>query len=159
MIGHVSLEEQIDEDFRRARGRAFLRRVRARLRNDPASDRLLPFEEFGTTLRGSSRVRLGRREVPAEKVVGSVGRYSDFDRAFLPAKASLGTRWKRVDRAYHRAEELPPVGLYKIGDAYFVLDGNHRVSVARYHGVETIDAEVVELRARTPADAALVEAV
>ena len=56
-----------------------------------------------------------------------------------------------MDRAYYRSEELPPVSLYKIGEAYFVEDGNNRVSVARYHGVEMIDAEVVELRARKPA--------
>ena len=41
------------------------------------------------------------------------------------------------------------MSLYKIGDAYFVRDGNHRVSVARYHGVATIDAEVVEIRGHT----------
>jgi hypothetical protein len=56
----------------------------------------------------------------------------------------VGERWKRIDRAFHRGEELPPVSLYKIGDSYFVADGNHRVSVARYHGVEWIDAEVTE---------------
>jgi hypothetical protein len=53
-------------------------------------------------------------------------------------------RWKRIDRAYHRGEELPPVSLYKVGGFYFVLDGHHRVSVASYHGVEWIDAEVTE---------------
>jgi hypothetical protein len=55
----------------------------------------------------------------------------------------------------HRSEELPPVSLFKIGDAYFVNDGNHRVSVARQQGVEMIDAEVVELRSRVPIDSAL----
>jgi hypothetical protein len=58
----------------------------------------------------------------------------------------VGERWKRIDRAFHRGEELPPVSLYKIGDSYFVADGNHRVSVVRYHGVEWIDAEVTEFR-------------
>lgn len=146
MIGYMSLEEQIDKDFARARRKAFLRRIGARLRND-SSDRLLPFEETSAAPRALNGFPLGRREVPVEKIVGSVGRYSDFDGAFLPARASVGTRWKRVDQAFHRGEELPPVNLYKIGDAYFVLDGNHRVSVARYHGVETIDADVVEFGA------------
>ena len=68
----------------------------------------------------------------------------------MPAKASVGERWKRIDRAFHRGEEFPPVSLYKIGHSYFVLDGNHRVSVARYHGVETIDVEVTELHALLP---------
>jgi hypothetical protein len=98
---------------------------------------------------------LGMRVVPVAKIVGSVGRHRDFDRAFLPSKPSLGERWKRIDQAILRAEELPPVSLYKIGDAYFVRDGNHRVSVARQQGVEMIDAEVVELRSRVPVDSAL----
>ena len=78
-----------------------------------------------------------------------MGRYQHFDRNFMPKKTSLQSKWKRVDRAFVRGEELPPVSLYKIGDSYFVEDGNHRVSVARYQGVEMIDAEVVELM--TPA--------
>jgi hypothetical protein len=94
----------------------------------------------------SSKVRLGLRVVPTEKIVGSVGRHRDFDRDFLPAKAGVEEKWKRVDRAFHLGKDLPPVALYKVGGAYFVEDGNHRVSVARYQGVEWIDAEVVELR-------------
>ena len=62
----------------------------------------------------------------------------------MPTKASSEERWKRVDRAFHRGEELPPVTLYKVGSFYFVLDGHHRVSVASYHGVEWIDAYVTE---------------
>ena len=57
-------------------------------------------------------------------------------------------RWKRVDRALLRGEELPPVSLYKLGERYFVEDGNHRVNVARYHGVEMIEAEITEFRPR-----------
>src|SRR5918993_4183532 len=72
--------------------------------------------------------------------------------AFLPSKGDLSTRWRRIDKMMHRAEELPPISLYKIGDAFFVRDGNHRVSVAHQLGVEMIDAEVVELRSRVPID-------
>ena len=86
--------------------------------------------------------------------MGSVGRCQDFDGTFLPLKKSMGQRWGRVDSAYHRGEELPAVSLYKIGEAYFVRDGNHRVSVARYHGVVEIDAEVVEIRGQMRTDAA-----
>ena len=86
------------------------------------------------------------RDVEISKIVGSVGRFRQFDCGFMPKKAGLREKWKRVDRAFVRGEELPPVSLYKIGDFYFVQDGNHRVSVARYQGVEMIDAEVVELR-------------
>jgi len=86
------------------------------------------------------------RTVEVEKITGSVGRYRDFDASFLPLRESIAHRWSRIDRAYHRGDELPAVSLYKIRDAYFVRDGNHRVSVARYHGVAAIDAEVVEIR-------------
>src|SRR5919206_5397992 len=146
---------QADKDFSRARRRAFLRRIGAFLRRDPGSNRLLSFDEVKSALGAVEQVYLGMRTVPVEKIVGSVGRYRDFDRAFLPSKGDLGDRWKRIDRMMHRAEELPPISLYKIGDAYFVKDGNHRVSVARQQGVEMIDAEVVELRSRIPVDSAL----
>jgi hypothetical protein len=147
--------EQSDRDFSRARRRAFLRRIGAYLRRDPGSNKLLSFEEVKGALGAISQVYIGRREVPVSKIVGSVGRHRDFDRAFLPSKPDLGTRWRRIDEIMHREEELPPVSLYKIGDAYFVEDGNHRVSVARQQGAEMIDAEVVELRSRVPVDSAL----
>jgi hypothetical protein len=147
--------EQSDRDFSRARRKAFLRRIGAYLRRDPGSNQLLSFDEVKGALGAVSQVYLGLREVPVSKIVGSVGRHRDFDRAFLPSKPDLGTRWRRIDEIMHRAEGLPPVSLFKIGDAYFVQDGNHRVSVALQQGVEMIDAEVVELRSRVPVDSAL----
>jgi hypothetical protein len=66
----------------------------------------------------------------------------------MPAKASVKERWKRIDRAFHRGEQLPPVSLYKVGGFYFVLDGHHSLSVASYHGAEWVDAEVTEFGAR-----------
>lgn len=151
----MDLNAQADKDFSRARRRAFLKRVGAYLRKDPASNRLLSFDEVRSALGAVQQSYLGMRVVPVEKIVGSVGRHRDFDRAFLPGKLSLGERWKKIDQAVLRAEELPPVSLYKIGDAYFVRDGNHRVSVARQQGVEMLDAEVVELKSRIPVDSAL----
>jgi hypothetical protein len=151
----VDLNEQADRDFTRARRRAFLRRIGAYLRRDPASNRLLSFEEVRGAVGALEGAYVGMRVVPVEKIVGSVGRHQDFDRAFLPSTESVEGRWKQIDRAMIRAEELPAVSLYKIGDAYFVRDGNHRVSVARQQGVEMIDAEVIELRSRVPIDSAL----
>ena len=147
--------EQSDRDFSRARRRAFLRKVGAYLRGDPGSNQLLSFDEVKGALGTVSQVYLGMREVPVSQIVGSVGRHRDFDRAFLPSKPDLGTRWRRIDEIMDRGEELPPVSLYKIGDVYFVQDGNHRVSVARQRGVEMLDAEVVELRSRVPLGSAL----
>jgi hypothetical protein len=146
---------QAGKDFTWARRKAFLRRVGAFFRRDPVSNRLLSFDEVKSALGAVEQVYLGMRTVPVEKIVGSVGRHRDFDRAFLPSKGDLETRWKRIDQMMHRAEELPPISLYKIGDAYFVRDGNHRVSVARQLGGEMIDAEVIELRSRVPIDSAL----
>ena len=151
----MDLNEQSDRDFSRARRKAFLRRVGAYLRRDPGSNQLLSFDEVKDALGVIQQIHIGFREVPVSKIVGSVGRHRDFDRAFLPSKPDLGTRWKRIDQLMHKAENLPPVSLYKIGDAYFVNDGNHRVSVARQQGVETLDADVVELRSRVSVDSAL----
>ena len=149
---YISIEEQMDADFTRTRHKAFLRSLKARfLRGDRSSTYLLSFEEARKALGALNKIRIGRRVVPVESIVGSVGRYGEFDRAFLPAKARVESKWKRIDRAFHRGEELPPVVLYKIGDDYFVEDGNHRVSVAHYQGVEWIDAEVTELYPRVPA--------
>lgn len=86
-----------------------------------------------------------------ERIVGSVGRYGEFDGPFLPTRARLAARWKRIDRASNRDEELPPVSLYKLGYSYVVEDRNRRVSVTHYQGMEMIDAEIVELHARIPA--------
>ena len=144
MIPYMDLNEQVDSDFTRARRRAFLRRVVARLRNGPASNKLLSFDEVSRALLANNRNHLGTKVVEVEKIVGTVGRRRDFDSSFLPTRASAEERWKRIDRAFHRAEDLPPVELYKIGDTYFVLDGNHRVSVARHHGIQMIEATVTE---------------
>src|ERR671920_231089 len=97
----------------------------------------------GVATAGGTRVPPHTAVVP-QKIVGSVGRCRDFDRSFMPLRASVGERWKRVDLAFHRNVDLPPVSLYKLGDAYFVEDGNHRVSVARYHGVPGVEAYVTE---------------
>ena len=81
-----------------------------------------------------------------------MGRCSEFDSDFMPARASTRERWMRADRAFHRGEELPPVSLYKVGGFYFVLEDHYRVSVARYHGVEWIDAEVTEFDSGSRSD-------
>ena len=151
MIGYMSLEEQVDKDFLRARHRAFFGRIAARVRGIGRRSGLLALEEARRALRADNRFYLGRRVVEVSKIVGSVGRHREFDRDFMPAETSAEVRWKRVDRAFRRGVELPPVSLYKMGGNYFVLDGNHRVSVARYQGVEMIDAEVTKFFPRSPA--------
>jgi hypothetical protein len=103
---------------------------------------LLSFDDLRREHATNNRLHRGTRVVEVEEIVGSVGRWRDFDRSFLPARTSMAERWKRIDRAFQRGEDLPPVELYKIRDSYFVMDGHHRVSVARFHDVPTVEATV-----------------
>src|SRR5437762_1224549 len=135
-------------DFERARRKAFLNDVRATLGRKP--NWLMAFEEVQSTLRFEGQTYKGMQEVPVTSIVGSVDRYHDFDRAFLPTQTRTRPRWESVDRAALTDVVLPPVQLYKVGQVYFVKDGNHRVSVAKEKGMEFIDAEVIELITRVP---------
>ena len=152
MIGYVGVDEQVDKDFHRALWRATLHRLRNRVSRRSARGHVLSFEDARSALTRWSQAYQGMRTVEVEKIVGSVGRCRDFDSSFLPVKVSMRRRWGRVDRAYHQGVELPAVSLYKIGETYFVRDGNHRVSVARYHRAAAIDAEVVEIKGHPRAD-------
>ena len=152
MISYMDINEQVDVDFIRARRRALLRAVVAHFRREGhASNRLLSFGDVRRELLAYNRHYRGRSVVEVDEIVGSVGRWRDFDRSFLPARANLGERWKRIDRAFQRGEDLPPVELYELGESYFVVDGHHRVSVARYHDVPTVEATVAEFHPKIPA--------
>src|SRR5919112_3587797 len=104
MIPYMDLNEQVDADFTRARRRARLRALGARIQREHTSTRLLSFDDVRRELAANNRLHRGRRVVEVEEIVGSVGRWKDFDRSFLPAKASVGQRWKRIDRAFQRGE-------------------------------------------------------
>lgn len=106
---------------------------------------LVNFNEVAKRLKARQEVAEQIEHVPVEKIVGSVGRYHDFTREFLPRPGVNSERWTRLDAALNALENVPPVELYKIGDVYFVRDGNHRVSVARANGVDVIEAYVTEL--------------
>lgn len=113
---------------------------------------MLAFEEATKALPGRrpavlGRFRLGRCMVEVSQTADSVGRWREFDRGSMLTRASA-ERWKRMDRAFWRGEDLPPVSLYKVGDRYFVEDGNRSVSVARPQGVEMIEAKVTQFGAR-----------
>src|SRR5207237_1371532 len=135
-------------DYRRARRRAFMRGVLSWFRR--ADNALLAFDEVRRGMHAQAQRDGGLREVEIDQIVGSVGRYRDFDRAVLPRQGQTHDRWESVDRAYLDHTELPPVDLYKIGETYFVKDGNHRVSVARERGQAFIDAHVIEVTAPAP---------
>jgi hypothetical protein len=152
MIGYMSLEEQVDKDSLLAHHRAFFGRLAARIRRDRGANVLPAFEDERRALGADNRFYLGRTVVEVSKIVGSANRHQQFDRGFMPLKGSMAERWKRVDRAFYRGVELQPVRLYKLGGSYYVEDGNHRVSVARYQGVKWIEAEVTEFYPRLFAD-------
>ena len=134
-------------DFRNARRRAALEEVMARLRGKSAD--LLPFEEVRKLLKGGQSIKRGLREIPLDAIIGSVGRYGDFTRSFLPRYDSDVDRWTRLDAIIDQ-RGMDPIEVYQIGQAYFVLDGNHRVSIARSRGYQTIQAYVTEIRTKVP---------
>ncbi len=136
-------------DFQRARRRAALRSVFARLLGTD-SDRLLPYEEVRRRLRAVEGREVTLQDVPLDAIVGSVGRYQDFTREFMPLFDEDKGRWVGVRMAMTGLEGVPPVELYRVGDAYFVKDGNHRVSVARQLGAKTINAYVTPVHTRVP---------
>jgi hypothetical protein len=134
---------QAVEDFNAARGKALFSRIKNFM--DADKDRLLSFNDVKEILRPKNQVYRGMQVVPLESIIGSEGRYRDFNKFFLPRSNHLRHRWERVDMASLNDINLPAIQLYEIGGVYFVRDGNHRVSVARLKGVELIDAEVTSL--------------
>jgi hypothetical protein len=129
--------------FQNARMRAFWQDMMGLLRGQPAE--LLSFEDIRTRLRLHEESYRGLQDVPLDRIIGSVGRYKDFSRNFLPRSGEMQERWSRVYAQANSMEGLPPIELYKVDDVYFVRDGNHRVSVARQLGNKTIEAHVTEL--------------
>jgi nucleotide-binding universal stress UspA family protein len=128
------------EDFRRARLKASLQDVIARLTG--SSTELLSYDEVRKSLRAVESPVRQLKEIPVDAVVGSVGRYHDFTRDFLPRTDSDKARWAKVKELMLGQQGVPPIEVYQIGDAYFVKDGNHRVSVAREMELPFIEAYV-----------------
>jgi hypothetical protein len=112
---------------------------------NPDSNKLLSLNDVKAILKPKNEVYVGMRAVPIKLIVGSEGRYNDFNKYFLPRSNFMRHRWQNVDAALLQMITLPPIQLYEIGGVYFVRDGNHRVSVAKTQGVEQIDAEVISL--------------
>lgn len=109
---------------------------------------LLSFYEVTKLIKPEAEAYKGMQTIPVRSIIGSENRYHDFSSAFYPKNISLQRRWESVDAANIDDVILPPISVYKLGQWYFVRDGNHRVSVARSRGVEFIDAEVVELTSK-----------
>ena len=138
------------DDFHRFRSKAAMERFWAGIRGESLD--LLPFDKVSAKLRAVNQTELGLQEVPLDAIIGSVNRTGDFDRNFAPLSADDGSRWANVKAAMTSpfTHGVPPVSLYKIGEAYFVLDGNHRVSIAKEMGLDTIEAYVTEVKTKVP---------
>jgi hypothetical protein len=141
-----TLSEQVRKDFSHARFKAFISRIRHILAGKSLT--LLSYDEVKEKLRIGGPVYRGVHTVPVDKIAGSMNRYHQFDRAFLPLEDEIANRWQNIDRAFYQDVSLPPVVLYKIGEVYFVVDGHHRVSVAKEQGQVFIDAEVRECQTK-----------
>lgn len=141
-------EEQVRQDFERARQRAFLQDLGSIFARRPSN--LISYHDFRQRVSPEGESYRGLQTVPIKQIVGSMDRFRDFNRAFFPRQRFTAGRWQSIDRAYYEDKQLPPIQLYKVGDVYFVKDGNHRVSVARGKGQEFIDAEVIEGYLRAP---------
>ncbi|MFU8826757.1 MAG: universal stress protein [Brevefilum sp.] len=138
------------EDFRRARAKARLQHLWADFTGESLD--LLRFDEITQKMHTHGLSSKGRQEIPVDAIVGSVNRYQDFDRNFLPLHDTDEERWANVKAAMTSPSSmgLPPIQVYKIGEAYFVLDGNHRVSIAKQMGIEQIEAYVTEIKTKIP---------
>ncbi len=140
----LPVSQAVARDYwNQARRKAFWQKFSKALGLTRQPTELLSFEEVQHKLRLAQNTYRGLQVVPIDKIVGSVGRYHDFSRTFMPLVESDGPRWQRIAELQMEAG-LPPIELYKVGDVYFVKDGNHRVSVAKQFGATTIEAYVWE---------------
>lgn len=140
-----SLDYQAVQDFRAARFHANLERIRAALSKNPAD--LLSYEDVRQKLQVTETNQRQLKTIPLDAIVGSVGRYTDFTRRFLPRQESDEERWARIRKEAESLEGLPPIEAFQLGDVYFIIDGNHRVSVMRTLGAKSIEGYVTQVMA------------
>jgi hypothetical protein len=138
------IDKTAEDDFTKARNKALFNEIQHFLSPEEVS--LISLNDVKQLLKPTAETYVGMKIVPIEKIVGSEGRYNDFDNHFFPKSSHLRNRWQHVDEAAIKDIILPPIKVYEISGLYFVRDGNHRVSVAKSRGTEFIDAEVVSLQ-------------
>lgn len=136
--------KQASDDFAKAHNKAFINEIQHLLSPEEAS--LISLNDVKHLLKPTNETYVGMKVIPIEKIVGSEGRYNDFDNRFFPKSTHLRNRWEHVDEASLQEITLPPIKVYELAGLYFVRDGNHRVSVAKARGTDFIDAEVTSLQ-------------
>ena len=139
-------DQDAHTDFSKARRRHRLSDLATRLRREPDDINLiLPFDEVVEALGRRGERRLGLQTIELDSIVGTVDRTREFDRSFRPTSRRLRRRWEGIAKAMRRGEPMPPIDVYRVGELHFVVDGHHRVSVARQLGLDVIDANVTEI--------------
>ena len=142
------LTSQSNADFQTARRRADMEDLISAFTGRKHQD-LLSFDDVARVMDLHDSSYRGLREIEVDKIVGSTGRYRDFTRTFLPRESVSPARWRTID-SIADGTGFPPIEVYQVGDVYFVRDGNHRVSVARQHGINLLEAYVIEYRTDIP---------
>lgn len=143
MTPSPGVRQQADAAFSQARRRAFFRRL-WRFLTRQQEQGLLSFDEVRHKLKIRGQHYAGLQTIAIDQIAGSVGRYQEFNRAFLPTQEHIRERWKGIYEVAHGAG-FPPIDVYRIGEVYFVRDGHHRVSVLKELGATTVEATVTEL--------------
>lgn len=138
-MDNILVRQTAIRNFEQARRRAWREQLSARLTG--RDSHLLPFEQIRAKLKQKNPMYRGLQAVPLAQIAGSVGRYKEFSRHFLPLHDSFRQRWIDIE-ALAVSRGWPPVELYQIGDVYFVKDGNHRVAVAQQLAMDTVEAHV-----------------
>jgi len=141
------------QDFDAARARAFRRSLRSILTGHER--RLQSYEPMLKAAGPEARAFGGVQEIPLDRIVGSIApqaKTGDFDPAFLPINRRMRERWTRIYLAMVEGDELPPIDVYRVDGKYYVIDGHHRVSVAKSLGRDVINARVVDVKTRAPLD-------
>jgi hypothetical protein len=124
-------------DFQRARRRHLAARACGRLTaRRPGATRPRDLGDVTAPFWRPARLR----SIPLEAIVGTVDATADFDADFRPTTDRVSSRWQRVARAHRDGRSVPPIAVIEQPDGYYVVDGRHRVSVARALGHRDIDA-------------------
>jgi hypothetical protein len=134
--------------FWKARRREAYQRL-AQIAGGNAARPLLSLDEVSRRLRAFEQTYVGIRPIRIADVVGTLGRDDDFDANFLPKRSKIMERWQKVEERYPDSD-FPPIVVYELDGRFFVVDGHHRVAIARSRGTEFIDAEITQLRSRVP---------
>lgn len=134
--------------FERARRREIYNKLAGLVRRDPPGE-LLSLDVVRKRLRIFEQHYIGIEPIPVANIIGTADRSARFTKDFLPRDFEAREKWRRVEQAFPLSD-FPPIVAYRIGDAYFVVDGHHRVGIAKQRDVEFIDAEITELKTREP---------